>query len=120
MRDGSEGSVGMGCPTIPGMRTRLTDILEIEHPVMLAGMGGVSYSAARGGGQRGRRLRLPGRVDHGPRQDGRARSPPSATLTDKPFGVDLLTAAPGDMETQVEAIIDGGGRGVRGRPRRAP
>ena len=25
------------------MRTALTDILEIEHPVMLAGMGGVSY-----------------------------------------------------------------------------
>jgi len=32
------------------------------------------------------------------------------TLTEKPFGVDLLTAAPGDMETQVKAIIDGGGR----------
>jgi enoyl-[acyl-carrier protein] reductase II len=27
------------------MRTRLTDLLGIEHPVMLAGMGGVSYSA---------------------------------------------------------------------------
>ncbi|MFZ9157470.1 MAG: nitronate monooxygenase, partial [Ilumatobacteraceae bacterium] len=26
------------------MRTRLTDMLDIEHPVMLAGMGGVSYS----------------------------------------------------------------------------
>jgi len=26
------------------MRTRLTDLLEIEHPVMLAGMGGVAYS----------------------------------------------------------------------------
>ena len=25
------------------MRTRLTDLLGIEHPVMLAGMGGVSY-----------------------------------------------------------------------------
>lgn len=27
------------------MRTRLTDLLDIEHPVMLAGMGGVSYHA---------------------------------------------------------------------------
>ena len=27
------------------MRTRLTDLLGVEHPVMLAGMGGVSYSA---------------------------------------------------------------------------
>ena len=26
------------------MRTRLTELLDIEHPVMLAGMGGVSYS----------------------------------------------------------------------------
>ena len=25
------------------MQTRLTELLEIEHPVMLAGMGGVSY-----------------------------------------------------------------------------
>ena len=25
------------------MRTRLTDLLDIEHPIMLAGMGGVSY-----------------------------------------------------------------------------
>ena len=25
------------------MRTRLTDLLQIDHPVMLAGMGGVSY-----------------------------------------------------------------------------
>ena len=27
----------------PLMRTRLTELLDIEHPVMLAGMGGVSY-----------------------------------------------------------------------------
>ena len=26
------------------MRTRLTEMLGIEHPVMLAGMGGVSYA----------------------------------------------------------------------------
>ena len=25
------------------MRTRLTELLDIEHPIMLAGMGGVSY-----------------------------------------------------------------------------
>ena len=27
------------------IHTRLTELLECEHPVMLAGMGGVSYSA---------------------------------------------------------------------------
>ena len=26
------------------MRTRLTQLLGVEHPVMLAGMGGVSYA----------------------------------------------------------------------------
>ena len=26
------------------MRTRITELFDIEHPVMLAGMGGVSYS----------------------------------------------------------------------------
>jgi enoyl-[acyl-carrier protein] reductase II len=30
------------------------------------------------------------------------------TLTDKPFGVDLLTAMPGDMAAQVELIIEAG------------
>jgi len=29
------------------MKTRLTEMLHIEHPVMLAGMGGVAYSASR-------------------------------------------------------------------------
>ncbi|NDC45831.1 MAG: hypothetical protein EBZ55_07080, partial [Actinobacteria bacterium] len=27
------------------MKTRLTEMLDIEHPIMLAGMGGVSYHA---------------------------------------------------------------------------
>ena len=27
------------------MKTRLTEMLHVEHPVMLAGMGGVAYSA---------------------------------------------------------------------------
>jgi enoyl-[acyl-carrier protein] reductase II len=32
------------------------------------------------------------------------------SATDKPFGVDLLTAMPGDMPAQVQSIIDHGGR----------
>ena len=27
------------------MKTRLTEMFDIEHPIMLAGMGGVSYHA---------------------------------------------------------------------------
>lgn len=29
------------------LRTRLTDLLDCDHPVMLAGMGGVADSTAR-------------------------------------------------------------------------
>ena len=91
------------------LRTRLTDILEIEHPVMLAGMGGVSYSElvaavseAGGFGCLGastmNRERMNAEI-----ADVRER-------TDKPFGVDLLTASPGDMLAQVEDLIAGGAR----------
>ena len=89
------------------LHTRLTDALQIEHPVMLAGMGGVSYhqlvtavSAAGGFGCMGASaMGFEEMVD----EIGQVR-----VATDKPFGVDLLTAAPGDMERRVQAIIDGG------------
>ena len=89
------------------MQTRLTDLLDIEHPVMLAGMGGVSYNklvtaVSEAGGF--------GTIGAG------AMSPEEMVdevklvkdATDKPFGVDLLTAMPGDLEAQVQMIIDGG------------
>jgi enoyl-[acyl-carrier protein] reductase II len=89
------------------MRTRLTDVLEIEHPVMLAGMGGVSYhqlaaavSEAGGFGCLGASTmshqQMLDEMDlvHG--------------MTSKPFGVDLLTAAPQDMVAKVGDIIDHG------------
>ncbi len=91
------------------MRTPLTDILEIEHPVMLAGMGGVSYhelvaavSEAGGFGCMGASTMSQDRMVS---EMERVRE-----LTAKPFGVDLLTAMPGDMAAQVQAIIDHGGR----------
>jgi enoyl-[acyl-carrier protein] reductase II len=89
------------------MRTRLTDVLEIEHPVMLAGMGGVSYhrlvaavSEAGGFGCLGAST-----MSHDEMVTEMAQV---RALTDKPFGVDLLTAAPQDMVAKVTAIIDGG------------
>ena len=91
------------------MHTPLTDILEIEHPVMLAGMGGVSYhelvaavSEAGGFGCMGASTMSQDRMVS---EMDRVRE-----LTAKPFGVDLLTAMPGDMTAQVQAIIDHGGR----------
>ena len=91
------------------MRTRLTELLDIEHPVMLAGMGGVSYSQlvaavseAGGIGTFGAAPMRPGQLDS---EIERVKS-----LTDKPFGVDLLAAIPGQLERDVESVIKGGAR----------
>jgi enoyl-[acyl-carrier protein] reductase II len=91
------------------MQTQLTELLGVEHPVMLAGMGGVSYhrvvaavSEAGGFGCLGASV-MP--IDQMVAEMRAVRE-----LTDKPFGVDLLTAMPGDMVRQVELIIEEGGR----------
>ncbi len=94
---------------MPAMRTRLTDILEIEHPVMLAGMGGVSYHAVVAAVSE-----AGGFGCLGASAMGQAKMVEEIAAvrerTDKPFGVDLLTASPGDLVAQVQAVIDGGAR----------
>lgn len=89
------------------IHTRLTDLLQCEHPIMLAGMGGVSYAAlvaavsdAGGFGTLGA---APMGLERLNREMAKVREG-----TDKPFGVDLLTALPGGMEEQVDALIAGG------------
>jgi enoyl-[acyl-carrier protein] reductase II len=91
------------------MRTRLTDLLDIEHPIMLAGMGGVSYhrlvaavSEAGGIGTLGASTMSPEEL---PREIAAVKQ-----LTSKPFGVDLLTALPGQVERGIQDVIDGGAR----------
>jgi enoyl-[acyl-carrier protein] reductase II len=88
------------------IKTRLTDILGIEHPVMLAGMGGVSYhrlvaavSEAGGFGSFGAATMS---IDQMVAEIHELKK-----LTSKPFGVDLLTAA-GDMTAQCSKAIDEG------------
>jgi enoyl-[acyl-carrier protein] reductase II len=89
------------------MRTKLTEMLGIEHPVMLAGMGGVSYaplvaavSEAGGFGCLGASTMTPQQMVEEIR-DVRRR-------TSRPFGVDLLTAMPGGIEDQVRQLIEEG------------
>ena len=89
------------------LSTRLTDMLQVEHPVMLAGMGGVSYSelvaaVSEAGGF--------GCMGASTMSTERMIQEIAATnaLTDRPFGVDLLTAIPGQLEAGLAAIIDGG------------
>jgi len=91
------------------MQTRLTDILEIEHPVMLAGMGGVSYHAVVSAVSEAGGFGCLGASTMGQPKMVEEIAAVRA-LTDMPFGVDLLTAAPGDMPAQVQAVIDGGAR----------
>lgn len=89
------------------MQTRLTDVLGIEHPVMLAGMGGVSYhrlvaavSDAGGFGCLGASVMSNEQMVE--------EIEATRALTDKPFGVDLLTAMPGNLLAQVELLIEHG------------
>jgi enoyl-[acyl-carrier protein] reductase II len=89
------------------MKTRLTELLKIEYPVMLAGMGGVSYSqlvaaVSNAGGY--------GCLGASTMSSEQLAGEIAATkaLTNKPFGVDLLTAFPDRLERDVELLIDGG------------
>jgi len=89
------------------MKTKLTELLKIEYPVMLAGMGGVSYSAvtaavSNAGGY--------GCLGASTMTSQQLASEIAATrsLTSKPFGVDLLTAFPNDLLRNVELLIEGG------------
>jgi enoyl-[acyl-carrier protein] reductase II len=89
------------------METRLTELLGIDHPVMLAGMGGVSYSAlvaaVSGAGGFGCLGASTMNIDRMVVEMSAVRA-----VTALPFGVDLLTAMPGGMVEQVERIIEGG------------
>ena len=89
------------------LSTRITDALQIEHPVMLAGMGGVSYhrlaaavSAAGGFGCLGASTMAHDQM--------REEIAAVRQATGKPFGVDLLTALPAGLEDKVRDIVAGG------------
>ena len=91
------------------IHTPICDLLGVAHPVLLAGMGGVSFaevcaavSVAGGFGSLGM-------AGLGPRAIA-AHMARVRELTDKPFGVDLLTAQPESLTASVEVIIAGGAR----------
>ena len=91
------------------MRTRITELVDIEYPVMLAGMGGVSYhelvaAVSEAGGI--------GTFGASTMRDGELAREITAlkTLTQKPFGVDLLTALPQHLEQGIRDVVAGGAR----------
>lgn len=91
------------------IRTPICDLLGVEHPILLAGMGGVSYaevaaavSNAGGFGSLG--------MAGCPPQFIREQMRKVKSLTDKPFGVDLLAAQPETLTASVDIIIEEGAK----------
>lgn len=91
------------------MRTRITELFDIEHPVMLAGMGGVSYSDLVGAVSEAGGIGTFGAstMKAGELADEITRV---KAITSKPFGVDLLAALPSQVEEGVKSVVEGGAR----------
>jgi enoyl-[acyl-carrier protein] reductase II len=91
------------------LRTPLCDLLGIDVPILLAGMGGVAYaevcaavSEAGGFGTLG----MAGEGPDGIRREMRA----VRERTHKPFGVDLLAALPEQMMQAIDVIVAEGAK----------
>jgi enoyl-[acyl-carrier protein] reductase II len=82
-------------------------MLGCEHPVMLAGMGGVSYhrlvaAVSEAGGYGTMGASTMGETEL-VEEMAAVRQ-----LTGRPFGVDLLTAVPGQLDRQIQSVVAGG------------
>lgn len=88
------------------IRTRICDLLEIEHPILLAGMGGASTPELAAAVSNAGGLGVLGAAACGPRQlrDWIQRT---RALTDKPFGVDTLLPASVRRQAQLDSSTDG-------------
>jgi enoyl-[acyl-carrier protein] reductase II len=91
------------------LRTPVCDLLDIEHPVFLAGMGGVAFadvcaavSEAGGFGTLGMAGCTPEQIREQMRKVRRK--------TQKPFGVDLLAALPESILASIDVIVEEGAR----------
>ncbi len=91
------------------LRTSLCDLLGIDHPIMLAGMGGVSYSDVAAAVSEAGGFGCLGAAGMSHEEMTREIRAVKAQ-TKKAFGVDLLTASPRDMVPFVETICEEGAR----------
>ena len=87
------------------IRTKLNELLKVDHPIMLAGMAGVAYSevcaAVSNAGGYGTLGAANMSVEEIKSEAKKVRE-----LTDKPFGIDLLSPVPDQLEKGVDAIIE--------------
>lgn len=86
------------------LHTPLCDLLGIEHPIMLAGMGGVSYAELAAAVSNAGGYGVLGMAGRGP-EFIRDEMRKVRTLTKRPFGVDLLAASPESLTASVDIII---------------
>lgn len=89
------------------LKTVLTEMLGCKYPIMLAGMGGVSWAELVAAVSEAGGYGVMGAAGMGEEvmseQIAEVRR-----LTKKPFGVDMLTAGPVNLESYIKRIIDGG------------
>ncbi|GAB4572923.1 MAG: nitronate monooxygenase family protein [Rhodothalassiaceae bacterium] len=89
------------------LHTPICDLLKIDHPVLLAGMGGVSYAEVCAAVSEAGGYGTLGMAGLGPKEI-RAQMRRVRELTDRPFGVDLLAALPESLTESVDIIIEEG------------
>jgi enoyl-[acyl-carrier protein] reductase II len=82
-------------------------MLQIEHPILLAGMGGVAYAELAAAVSNAGGYGVLGMAGLGPEQI-RDQMRKTRKLTDRPFGVDLLAASPESLTSSVDVIINEG------------
>ncbi|MEM6681492.1 MAG: nitronate monooxygenase family protein [Pseudomonadota bacterium] len=87
------------------LRTQLCDLLNIDVPIMLAGMGGVSYAEVTAAVSNAGGFGTLGMAGLGLKQI-EAQIKRTKDLTDKPFGLDLLAALPETLERTADMMID--------------
>jgi enoyl-[acyl-carrier protein] reductase II len=89
------------------LHTPLCDLLGVEHPILLAGMGGVSYAELAAAVSNAGGFGVLGMAGRGP-DFIRDQMREVKRLTRKPFGVDLLAATPESLTAAVDIIVEEG------------
>ncbi len=88
-------------------KTKVCDLFGIEHPIVLAGMGGVSTAPLAAAVSNAGGLGVIGGAMMGAERL-RAEIRRTKELTDKPFAVDLLAPDPDIIRPQIQVIYDEG------------
>ena len=91
------------------LRTPICELLGIERPVFLAGMGGVAYAEVCAAVSEAGGFGTLGMAACGP-DEIRCEMRAVRERTSKPFGVDLLTALPHTLQASADVIIEEGAR----------